>query len=63
MTTYQKLKAENLELKCDINKILEGDIDTILRYKIKKTLNDAVWFGEVKEEHKAQGIYHQIINK
>lgn len=62
MTTYQRLKAENAELKEDIYKILECDFDTILRYKLKKTLNDAVWFGQVKLENQMQGVFHQIRN-
>lgn len=46
MTSYQKLKAENLKLKEDIGKILDGDHIVIAKYRLKKEISDSMRLGD-----------------
>ena len=45
MTSYQKLKQENAKLKSDIAKIVMGDVEVTMQYKMKIQLEKAVWIG------------------
>jgi hypothetical protein len=45
MTGYQKLKKENQQLREDIFKILNNDIEVISKYKFLKQMSDAKSWG------------------
>lgn len=62
MTTYQKLKAENKQLKEDLFNILrrpDSDEGIIARsrHELMYDLNDVVWFGSVSEFENATTKY------
>lgn len=50
MTSYQKLKEENKNLRKDIYKIIDKDRETIFRYIMKSNMEDILMFGSLSKE-------------
>jgi hypothetical protein len=63
---YEKIKAENKDLKQDIYNLIrkENEVEGItvkIRWKMVFDINDMIWFGDAtKTDGKFQGLFSQI---